>query len=227
MLTLHIANKNYSSWSLRPWVLMRELGIAFEERLHLFSEGSSREAFRAFSPTGKVPCLHDGDAVVWDSLAIAECLAEKHPQVWPVDGRARAWARSVCAEIHSGFSTLRTQCSMGCGLRVKLHCIDQALQQDLDRLDEVFAFGLAEWGGPFLMGEHFTTADAFFCPVAFRVQSYGLPLNAPSQAYIERLLNLPSMREWYAAGLAETARHDSHDAEFEQFGVITADLRAR
>lgn len=227
MTTLHIANKNYSSWSLRPWVLMRALGIAFDEQLHFFGEGSNHAAFRAFSPTGKVPCLHDGEVVVWDSLAIAEYLAEKHPQVWPADRRARAWARSVAAEMHTGFTTLRTQCSMSCGHRVKLHRIDPALQQDLNRLDEIFAFGLAEWGGPFLTGEHFTAADAFFCPVAFRVQSHGLTLSAPSQAYIQRLLDLPVMREWYAAGLAETVRHDAHEAEFSQFGVITADLRAQ
>ena len=227
MPTLHIANKNYSSWSLRPWVLMREVGIAFDEQVHYFGSDSSYEAFRAFSPTGKLPCLHDREALVWDSLAIAEYLSEKHPHVWPADRRARAWARSVAAEMHSGFGTLRTQCSMSCGHRVKLHRIDEALQKDLNRLDEIFAFGLAEWGGPFLTGEHFSAVDAFFCPVAFRVQSYGLTLSTPSQAYIQRLLDLPAMREWYAAGLAETARHAGHNVECAQFGVVTADLRSR
>jgi glutathione S-transferase len=227
MPTLHIANKNYSSWSLRPWVLMRELGVAFDEQMHYFGSNSSYEAFRAFSPTGKVPCLHDGETVVWDSLAIAEYVHERFAPVWPAVARARAWARSVAAEMHSGFATLRTQCSMSCGIRVKLHQIDAALQQDLDRLDEIIAFGLAEWGGSFLTGERFTAADAFLCPVAFRVQSYGLSLSQPSAAYMQRLLNLPSMREWYAAGLAETARHASHDSECEQYGVVTADLRSR
>jgi glutathione S-transferase len=170
--------------------------------------------------------LHDGEAVVWDSLAIAEYVHEHFAPVWPADARARAWARSVCAEMHSGFATLRTQCSMSCGIRVKLHQIDAALQLDLDRLDEIIAFGLAEWGSPFLTGERFSAADAFFCPVAFRVQSYGLPLSPPSAAYMQRLLDFPAMREWYAAGLAETARHASHEEEFELFGAITADLRA-
>lgn len=226
MPTLHIANKNYSSWSLRPWVLMRELGIAFEEKLHFFSEGSSHAAFRAFSPTGKVPCLQDGEAVVWDSLAIAEYLAEKHPSVWPADTRARAYARSASAEMHSSFHALRNQCSMSCGIRVKLHQVDSALQQDLNRVDEIIAFGLAEWGGPFIAGNAFTAADAFFCPVAFRVQSYGLTFSEPVADYFQRLLNLPAMREWYAAGIAETARHESHDAECAQFGVVISDLRS-
>ncbi|HQY70835.1 MAG TPA: glutathione S-transferase N-terminal domain-containing protein, partial [Pseudomonadales bacterium] len=107
MYELYIANKNYSSWSLRPWVLMRELRIAFDERLVPFAPGSNFERFRAFSPTGKVPCLHDGATVVWDSLAIAEYLAERHAGVWPSDARARAWARSAAAEMHSGFGALR------------------------------------------------------------------------------------------------------------------------
>src|ERR1700748_212059 len=120
MYTLHIANKNYSSWSLRSWVLMRELGIAFNERLTVF-DGAGNAAFRSFSPTGKVPCLTDGDITVWDSLAIAEYLAERHPGVWPSAPAARAWARSAAAEMHSGFGELRNRCSMTCGLRVKLH----------------------------------------------------------------------------------------------------------
>ncbi len=107
MLTLHIANKNYSSWSLRQWVLLSELGIPFREQLSPFAAGSNWEAFRAFSPNGKVPCLHDGDEVVWDSLAIVEYLAERHAGVWPVDASARTWARCASAEMHTGFAALR------------------------------------------------------------------------------------------------------------------------
>ena len=119
MYELYIANKNYSSWSLRPWVLMRALGIPFDETLVPFlgGVGANWDAFRAFSPTGKVPCLRDGDAVVWDSLAIAEYLAERHAGVWPADPRARAWARCAAAEMHSGFPGLRSVCTMNCGVR--------------------------------------------------------------------------------------------------------------
>jgi hypothetical protein len=122
MYQLHIANKNYSSWSLRPWLLLSELGIPFEERLVTFAQGNgaSWQAFRAFSPNGKVPCLHDGERVVWDSLAIAEYLADRHVDVWPSGPDARAWARCAAAEMHSGFAALRNQCGMNCGLRIRL-----------------------------------------------------------------------------------------------------------
>src|SRR4051812_47345829 len=122
MYTLHIGNKNYSSWSLRPWVLLSELGIPFTEKLHVFgADFAARSIGR--SPSGKVPVLHDGDTVVWDSLAIAEYVAERHPGVWPADAKARAWARSTAAEMHSGFATLRDICTMNCGVRIALASI--------------------------------------------------------------------------------------------------------
>src|SRR3569623_3434330 len=114
MLELYIANKNYSSWSLRPWLLMVERDIAFQEHLVALQDGSSWAAFRVFSPNGKVPCLRDGDSVVWDSLAIAEYLAERHPGVWPAEPKARAWARSASAEMHSGFTALCCFCLLFC-----------------------------------------------------------------------------------------------------------------
>lgn len=226
MSVLHIANKNYSSWSLRPWVLMKMIGIPFEERLHPF-EASNYERFRAFSPSGRVPCLVDGAVTVWDSLAIAEYLAETNPQVWPADREARAFARSAAAEMHSGFSALRETCSMSCGLRVTLHEVPPPLDADIARIDEVWSEGLARFGGPFLAGDAFSAADAFFCPVAFRIQTYGIALSAPSAAYAERLLALPAMVEWYEAGLAETWREPSHEADIAASGTVTADLRAR
>jgi glutathione S-transferase len=176
MYTLHVANKNYSSWSLRPWVLLSELGIPFEERLSPFlpGSGSSWADFRAFSPTGRVPCLHDGDEVVWDSLAIAEYLAERHAGVWPPDARARAWARCAAAEMHAGFATLRNDCTMNCGVRVRLHGVSASLQKDLARLGELWNEGLQRFGGPFLAGRSFGAVDAFYAPVAFRIQTYGL-----------------------------------------------------
>src|SRR5690242_8008577 len=130
MYTLHIGNKNYSSWSLRPWVLMSELGLPFTERLHVFGPGFKAKSSGG-SPTGKVPCLHDGTRVVWDSLAIAEYLADRHPGVWPTDADARAWARCAAAEMHSGFAALRNTCSMNCGIRMKLHRQPEPLVKEL------------------------------------------------------------------------------------------------
>ena len=222
MPTLYIANKNYSSWSLRPWVLLRELGIPFEEKLMPFHGA----AFGTFSPSGKVPCLVDGAITVWDSLAITEYLAEAHPEVWPAGRAARVFARCAAAEMHSGFMALRTQCGMNCGVRVQLRRVDDALARDLARLNKLWDDGLTRFGGPFLAGAKFTAADAFYAPVAFRIQTYAPPLEAAADAYARRLLALPSMREWYASALAETWRDAGHDAEVAQWGKITEDLRA-
>jgi glutathione S-transferase len=226
MYTLYIANRNYSSWSLRPWVLMRARGIVFEEKLFQFDTGSSWKTFRTFSPSGKVPCLVDGDVTVWDSLAIAEYLAERHPGVWPADRQARAFARCAAAEMHSGFTTLREQCTMNCGIRVKLHGVDHALQRDLSRVSELWNEGLRRFGGPFLAGSEFTAADAFYAPVAFRVQTYSPPLDDNAAAYAQRLLALPPMREWYEGALAETWRDQAHEEEVPRWGEIIEDLRA-
>lgn len=226
---LFIANRNYSSWSLRPWVLMRELGIAFEERFVPFVEGpsgSSRETFLAFSPTAKVPCLHHGGIVVWESLAIAEYLAERHPGVWPADAAARAFARSAASEMHAGFSTLRNVCSMNCGLRIAISPEKlQLLSSDLSRLAELWREGLDRFGGPFLAGAHFSAADAFFAPVAFRIQSFMLELPPFAMDYVQRLLDLTPMRDWYAAALAEPWRDAAHEADSRAAGTLLEDLR--
>lgn len=225
MFTLHIANKNYSSWSLRPWVLMRTLNIPFTEQIHPLSAGSSWNSYRTFSPNGRVPCLQDGEQTVWDSLAIVEYLAEVYPQVWPADKSARAWARSASAEMHSGFQTLRNTCGMSCGHRIQLKEISPALQKDIARINELWNEGLQKFGGAFLAGEKFTAVDAFFAPVAFRCQTYGLPLTGAAQDYLTRLLNLDSMKEWYASGLAETWREPDHEQEILAAGTLLADLR--
>lgn len=225
MTTLHIANKNYSSWSLRPWVLMRELGIAFDEQLTPFSEQGNYDAFRAFSPTGKVPCLVDGATVVWDSLAITEYLAERFPQVWPEQAEARAWARCAAAEMHSGFPNLRNICTMNCGLRIRIDDIQPALMREVERIDTLWNEGLARFGGPFLGGSGFTAVDAFFAPVAFRIQTYALPLGATALDYAKRLLALPSMQDWYASALSEPWREEGHEEEARQAGVWLQDLR--
>jgi len=222
---LFIANKNYSSWSLRPWVLMRQLQIPFVERLMPFGGAGSGEAFRAFSPSGKVPCLVDGDIRVWDSLAITEYLAESFPNVWPKDRAARAWARSASAEMHSGFAQLRDSCTMNCGLRIQLHEISPALQRELDRLDELWCEGIKCFGGHFLAGSEFTAVDAFFAPVAFRLQTYNLQLSVTAMEYVTRLLMLEPMREWYEAALREPWRDDSHEQDAGRVGTWLEDLR--
>lgn len=225
MYILYIANKNYSSWSLRPWILMREIGIDFKEELRPFQPHSSWDAFRTFSPSGKVPCLVNDDHVVWDSLAIIEYLAERHANVWPADAGVRAWSRSAAAEMHSGFGTLRDRCSMNCGLRVRLNDYPAALARDVKRMDEVWTEGLERFGGPFLAGSQFTAVDAFFAPIVFRAQTYALPLSARANEYCARILALPSMQAWYEAALAETWRDEDHESEVRRTGTIVEDLR--
>lgn len=226
MYALYIGNKNYSSWSLRPWLLMRALAIPFEERLVTFEEGSNWTRFRSFSPNGRVPCLHDGDVVVWDTLAITEYLAERHAAVWPNAAAPRAWARCAAAEMHSGFSELRDRCPMNCGVRVKLREIGSALAADIERIDELWSQGLQRFGGPYLAGGSLSAVDAFFAPVAFRVQSFGLTLGANASVYHESLLGHPAMQAWYTAGLAEPWREISHENDIAVTGTVTADFRA-
>lgn len=225
MYTLYIANKNYSSWSLRPWVLMQELGIEFEERLVPFKDGSNWDVFRTFCPSGKVPCLISGELVVWDSLAIMEYLAENHDGVWPAEIEQRAWARCVSAEMHSGFDSLRQNCGMNVGLRIRLNEIGKPLQRDIQRIDELWVEGLNRFGGPFLTGEKFSAVDAFFTPVAFRVQTYGLSMSKAAGNYVERLLYLESMKDWSAMALKEEWRDLSHEKEAAAFGEVLSDYR--
>ena len=227
MYELFIANKNYSSWSLRPWLLMRQLALPFRERLLPFPDGGEWDAYRAVSPSGRMPCLHDGDTVVWDSLGITEYLAERHAGVWPTDPEARTWARCAAAEMHAGFGTLRERCTMNCGLRVRLRDIPPLLRRDIARLNELWNQGLARFGGPFLAGKDVTAVDAFFAPVAFRAQTYGLSFDETGAGYVARLLALPAMRSWYADALAETWREPGHEAEAEVAGTWLEDLRAQ
>ena len=225
MYELHIGNRNYSSWSLRAWVLMRALGIPFIERQHQFAGTVNYQRFRRFSPTGLVPCLIDGAVTVWESLAIAEYVAERHAGVWPAATDARAWARSAAAEIHGGFAMLRNHCGMNCGVRARLHAAPPALQRDFARIDELWCEGLRRWGGPYLAGAGFGAVDAFYAPVAFRVQTYAIPLSAQARAYADHLLQEPAMRSWYADALQEPWRDDDHETELRQYATIVEDLR--
>lgn len=225
MFELHIANKNYSSWSLRPWLLMKALAIPFTETIHPFAASGSAGDFINISPSAKLPMLTHGPLRIWDSYAITEYLAELHPEVWPVSRVQRAWARSACAEMHAGFVTLRTQCSMNIGVRICLHDINEELQADLSRLEQLWAQGLNQFQGPWLAGDKFTAVDAFFAPVAFRLQTYGIELQQPAQSYAQRLLDHPAMMQWQEQALQENLRDEPHEAMSQKFGKVTQDLR--
>ncbi len=211
-MQLVIGNKNYSSWSMRPWVAMRGLGIPFEERRLSFLlglGGGFREAMLKISPAARVPVLLDGALAVWDSLAIVEYLHERFPAqgVWPAELAARTRARSLCAEMHSGFGALRQHFPMNIeaalpqiGPRV-LNEQPQA-KRDLARVDEIWSEALQRSGGPFLFGA-FGAVDGYFAPVALRARTYGLPLSQAAAAYVERLLAAPGPAAWITDALAE------------------------
>ena len=224
MYVLITANRNYSSWSLRPWVLMHALGIAFEDQIEPFSNPINYDEFRSFSPTGQVPALLDEGRTVHDSLGITLYLADRHDGVWPTDPDARAWAQCAAAEMHSGFSALRNDCTMNVGVRVTPKPPSGALLLNIARIRELFAEGLSRFGGPWLAGDHFTAVDAFFAPVAFRIRTYGLDVGA-GQVWVDHMLSHPAMVEWERQALLETWREESHEAELMAAGAITADYR--
>lgn len=222
--TLITANRNYSSWSLRPWLLLKALGVAFKDRIEPFAKPVNYDEFRAFSPTGQVPVLIDGDTTVWDSLGIALYLADRHDGVWPADAAARAFAQSAVCEMHGGFSALRNDCTMNVGVRVRPAPMRPALLRDVARVRELFEQGLDRFGGPWLAGPAFTVLDAFFAPVAFRIRTYGLDVGR-GQAWVDHVLAHPAMQEWERQALAETWREESHEAELAAAGAILADYR--
>lgn len=203
-LTLFIGNKAYSSWSLRPWLLMRALDIPFDEAVNpLYVEGS-REKFLELAPTGKVPVLVDDGFAVWDTLAIVEYLAENFPDktIWPQDSQARARARSLCAEMHAGFQGLRQNCPTNFrrDRRATPLELTEAAQADLARIEQIFAAA----GEKFLFGDFFCAADAFFAPVVTRLDVYGLELAPATRAYCDRILALPAFVAWREAARAES-----------------------
>jgi glutathione S-transferase len=213
MLKLFIGNKNYSSWSMRPWVLLKQAGIDFEEVMVRFDSFHSQSQFKTtmakLGPTGKVPLLLDGELAIWDTLAIAEYVAEEFPnvQLWPAQKAVRARARSICAEMHSGLTGLRSQCPMNIEARLPetgaLIWRDKpAVRADVARLHTMWEELLAQHGGPMLFG-HFTIADAYFAPVCTRLVTYDLPMSATVRAYVERVLALPGIKAWCDAALAE------------------------
>lgn len=224
--TLITANRNYSSWSLRPWLLMTVLGISFADQIAPFTKPSNFDDFRAFSPTGQVPVLIDSERTVWDSLGITLYLAERHTGIWPTEEGARAWAQCAVTEMHGGFSALRSDCTMNVGVRVKPKPMSAALERDVARLAELWAQGLDSFGGPFLAGEQFTAVDAFFAPVAFRVRTYGLDVGHAGAEWVQRMLTLPAMLAWENDALKESWREQGHEAELAACGEIIADYRS-
>jgi glutathione S-transferase len=206
-LTLFIGNKAYSSWSMRPWLLMRGLDIPFAEVVTpLYVEGSREKMLRE-GPTGKVPLLRDGDLAVWDSLAIVEYLAEKFPDrnIWPKAPQARARARALCAEMHSGFQGLRQACPTNFrrARRAAPLPLEEAALADLARIRAIFTETPAQFGGPFLFGG-FSAADAFYAPVASRLETYALSLEPPARAYCDAILSHPAFAEWREGAKAES-----------------------
>ena len=222
--TLITANRNYSSWSLRPWLLMKALGIPFTDRLEPFTKPDNYEDFRQFSPTGQVPLLIDGERRIPDSLGITLYLAERHDGIWPLEEEARIFAMGAVCEMHGGFGALRNDCTMNVGVRVSPKPMSEGLRRNVVRVRELFETGLDRFGGPWLAGAAFTAVDAFYAPVAFRVRTYGLDVGR-GQAWVEHILTHPAMREWEAAALAEDWREASHEEELAAAGVITADFR--
>jgi len=205
-MKLVIGNKNYSSWSLRAWLTLREAGIAFEEERIGFNQPDFGARVGRYSPAGRVPVLVDGDVVVWDSLAIAEYVAEKFPEkkLWPEAVPARARARAICAEMHAGFAELRHRLSMNCEATLPLGTLEVAVQRDIDRVVDIWRETRETHGtgGPFLFGR-FTIADAYFAPVVWRFVTYVIPLPAVARAYLETMTGLASMKEWLASARAE------------------------
>lgn len=208
-LTLVIGNKSYSSWSMRPWMLLEQFGIPFEENvIPLYVEGS-KETILKTSPSGKAPALVDGDITVWDSLSICEYVAETHPElaIWPRDKAARAMARSISAEMHSSFQALRQQCPMVVHRKRVAPEFTADTLADIARIEDMWAKARERFGqgGPFLFGQ-FSAADAMYAPVVVRFEIYEAPVGAATRAYMSAMQSLPAWKKWMAGAAAETWR---------------------
>ncbi|OIP83868.1 MAG: glutathione S-transferase [Rhodobacterales bacterium CG2_30_65_12] len=203
-MKLIIGNKKYSSWSMRPWLAMRVKGIAFEEQLIAFDFPAGNPEIKAATPAGKVPVLLDGDLVVWDSLAILEYLAERFARAgfWPDDRAARARARAMAAEMHSGFGALRAECPMNMARAVRPIEVSDGARRDVARLEQLWSEALAASGGPFLFGD-FSNADAMFAPVVNRLEIYALSTHEAVARYTAAMKALPAWADWQAAGRTE------------------------
>lgn len=207
MLKLVIGNRNYSSWSLRPWLAIKQAGLPFEEIAIRLNEAGTKAQIYKYSPSGKVPCLIDGDLLVWDSLAICEYLAEKSPSLWPSDAQVRAEARSVSAEMHAGFSALRHSMPMEIHASKPYDERTAEVLADIARIVAIWESCRSRFAaeGPFLFGR-FSIADAMFAPVAWRFKTYAVELPPASRDWIEAICGLPAMQEWRAGALSETTK---------------------
>ena len=207
-LKLVIGNKNYSSWSMRPWLALRANGIAFEEIfIPLYTGEADKQRILGFTHSGKVPALIDGDVTIWDSLAIIEYVAERFPQarLWPEDRASRAHARSISAEMHSGFMALRNECGMNLHRPIRAVGLSADARANVARIQQIWIECRERHGklGPFLFGS-FGAADAMFAPVVHRFRTFAIPVAEEAQAYMETMLALPAFQEWTRAGLAES-----------------------
>jgi glutathione S-transferase len=207
-LKLVIGNKNYSSWSMRPWLALRANDIAFDEIfIPLYTGDADKKRILGFTQSGKVPALIDGDVTVWDSLAIIEYAAERFPEarLWPEDRALRAHARSISAEMHSGFMALRNECGMNLHRPVGAVALSADARANVERIQQIWIECRERYGrlGPFLFGA-FGGADAMFAPVVHRFRSYAIPVEAEVQAYMDTMMSLPAFQEWTRGGLAET-----------------------
>jgi glutathione S-transferase len=209
-IKLVIGNKNYSSWSMRPWVALRASNIAFDEVfIPLYTGDADKQRILSFTHSGKVPCLIDGDVTVWDSLAIIEYVAERFPEarLWPEDRASRAHARSIAAEMHSGFAALRNECGMNLHRPVGAIALSADARADIARVQQIWSECRERYGkfGPFLFGA-FGGADAMFAPVVHRFRTYAIAAAPEVLNYMDTMMSLPAFAEWTEAGLAETIR---------------------
>lgn len=208
-LTLVIGNKNYSSWSLRPWIALKVAGIPFEEKLIPLHQANTKAEILKFSPAGKVPILVDGDMTVWESLAILDHINDRFPKsnLWPSEPKARAYARAIAAEMHGGFAPLRNHCPMNMRRPPKKRDLSADVTANIKRIDDIWTEARARFGkgGPFLFGA-FGAADAMYAPVVSRFVTYELPASQASRDYISAVTALPAWAEWRDAGLKETWR---------------------
>jgi glutathione S-transferase len=206
MPTLVIANKLYSSWSLRPWLLLKQLGIAFDEIVIPLDQPTTKAEILKRSPAGKVPILIDGDVTVWESLAIVEYVGDAYgAAVWPADRKARALARAVASEMHAGFQALRSACPMNLGKKFAKRDRGDAVAHDVARFEAIVRDARERFGegGPFLFGA-FSAADAMYAPLATRLETYAIPVSEPTRAYMHAILSLPAFVDWRRAALQET-----------------------
>ncbi len=224
---LTIANKLYSSWSMRPWLVMRAIGLDFEETVIPLRQPDTAERIKAYSPTGKVPVLTDGEVKVWESLAIISYLADVHPEkpIWPEGRVARAHAKSIAMEMHAGFQALRQACPMNLGKRFRTPPLTDDIKANVERIEQIWREARSRFahGGPYLFGD-FTAADAMYAPVATRLDTYSFPVAADTRDYIDAIYAHPAFVEWRDAALAEPVGWTI--AAYEEGHEMIEDLRA-